>query len=221
MGRWLSPDWSAKEEPVPYAKLGNPQSLNLYDYMLNNPLGGVDADGHDFILLNDPKAAYGEGHNAALVGNDKEGWTYYSANGYGHGVSMDRFKTLSAFQKSGDSKRYSRGFRVTTTSKQDAAMNRAGGKDINIPYSVSAEKGANGTNKSENCADLTGAIGKSGGVDIGTPQKTDTITVSTPMGNVPVASKTFTSPNEQYSGLVQNNKGTAVTPHCTGNNCSN
>jgi RHS repeat-associated protein len=26
MGRFLSPDWSAKEEPVPYAKLDNPQS---------------------------------------------------------------------------------------------------------------------------------------------------------------------------------------------------
>jgi len=44
--RFMSPDWSAKVEPVPYAKLGDPQSLNLYGYMLNNPLGGVDADGH-------------------------------------------------------------------------------------------------------------------------------------------------------------------------------
>lgn len=46
MGRFLSPDWSAKEEPVPYAKLDNPQTLNLYGYMRNNPLGGVDQDGH-------------------------------------------------------------------------------------------------------------------------------------------------------------------------------
>ena len=46
MGRFMSPDWSAKAEPVPYAKLGNPQSLNLYSYMLNNPLSGVDPDGH-------------------------------------------------------------------------------------------------------------------------------------------------------------------------------
>jgi RHS repeat-associated protein len=29
MGRFLSPDWSAKIMPVPYAKLDNPQSLNL------------------------------------------------------------------------------------------------------------------------------------------------------------------------------------------------
>ena len=45
-GRFLSPDWSAKVEPVPYSKLDNPQSLNLYGYMRNNPLGGVDQDGH-------------------------------------------------------------------------------------------------------------------------------------------------------------------------------
>jgi len=46
MGRFMSPDWSAKIAPVPYAMLDNPQSLNLYAYMRNNPLGGVDADGH-------------------------------------------------------------------------------------------------------------------------------------------------------------------------------
>ena len=38
MGRFMSPDWSAKEEPVPYAKLDDPQSLNLYAYVRNNPL---------------------------------------------------------------------------------------------------------------------------------------------------------------------------------------
>ena len=46
MGRWLSPDWSAKEEPVPYAKLDNPQTLNLYAYVGNNPITHIDLDGH-------------------------------------------------------------------------------------------------------------------------------------------------------------------------------
>jgi RHS repeat-associated protein len=46
MGRFMSPDWAAKAEPVPYAKLDNPQTLNLYAYMRNNPLGGTDPDGH-------------------------------------------------------------------------------------------------------------------------------------------------------------------------------
>jgi len=46
MGRFLSPDWAAKVAPVPYAKLDDPQSLNLYAYVRNNPLSRVDADGH-------------------------------------------------------------------------------------------------------------------------------------------------------------------------------
>ena len=46
MGRFMSPDWSAQAEPVPYAKLGDPQSLNLYAYVRNNPLSRFDPDGH-------------------------------------------------------------------------------------------------------------------------------------------------------------------------------
>jgi len=46
MGRFMSPDWSAKEEPVPYAQLDDPQSLNLYSYVRNNPLDRTDPDGH-------------------------------------------------------------------------------------------------------------------------------------------------------------------------------
>ncbi len=46
MGRFMSPDWSAKEEPVPYAQLDDPQSLNLYAYVRNNPLTRTDLTGH-------------------------------------------------------------------------------------------------------------------------------------------------------------------------------
>ena len=47
MGRFMSPDWSAKQEPVPYSKLDDPQTLNLYAYARNNPLSNVDVDGHE------------------------------------------------------------------------------------------------------------------------------------------------------------------------------
>ena len=46
MGRFMSPDWAAKEEPVPYANMDDPQSLNLYAYVQNNPLNTVDPQGH-------------------------------------------------------------------------------------------------------------------------------------------------------------------------------
>jgi RHS repeat-associated protein len=50
MGRFMSPDWSAKQDPVPYAKLDNPQSLNLYAYVMNNPMTRIDADGHSYLV---------------------------------------------------------------------------------------------------------------------------------------------------------------------------
>jgi len=46
LGRFMSPDWSAKAEPVPYANLDHPQTLNLYGYVINNPSLRVDDDGH-------------------------------------------------------------------------------------------------------------------------------------------------------------------------------
>ncbi len=46
MGRFMSPDWASNLQAVPFASYANPQSLNLYNYMHNNPLSGVAADGH-------------------------------------------------------------------------------------------------------------------------------------------------------------------------------
>jgi len=47
LGRFLTPDWSQSPQPVPYANIENPQSLNLYSYVLNNPVTRLDPDGHD------------------------------------------------------------------------------------------------------------------------------------------------------------------------------
>jgi RHS repeat-associated protein len=49
LGRFMTPDWSAEEEPVPYAKLDDPQTLNLYGYVRNNPLSSTDPSGHDGV----------------------------------------------------------------------------------------------------------------------------------------------------------------------------
>ena len=50
MGRFLTPDWSATPVPTPFADLTDPQTLNLYGYVRNNPVTRADADGHCEIV---------------------------------------------------------------------------------------------------------------------------------------------------------------------------
>ncbi len=45
-GRFLSADWSAVPVAVPYANLTNPQTLNLYAIVRDNPETFADLDGH-------------------------------------------------------------------------------------------------------------------------------------------------------------------------------
>src|SRR5438105_6932407 len=47
LGRFITPDWSSTPEPVPYADLIDPQSLNQYSYVRNMPTTNVDPDGHE------------------------------------------------------------------------------------------------------------------------------------------------------------------------------
>jgi RHS repeat-associated protein len=62
-GRFTTADWSASPEAVPYASLSDPQSLNLYSYVQNNPLSRTDPDGHCSPTMPLPciAAAAGEG----------------------------------------------------------------------------------------------------------------------------------------------------------------
>ncbi len=46
VGRWLSSDWSAVPVAVPYANLTNPQTLNLYAMVADDPESFADLDGH-------------------------------------------------------------------------------------------------------------------------------------------------------------------------------
>ncbi len=46
LGRFMTPDWAARPTAVPYAVFGDPQSLNLYGYVRNDPVSRADADGH-------------------------------------------------------------------------------------------------------------------------------------------------------------------------------
>jgi RHS repeat-associated protein len=46
LGRFMTPDWADEPTAVPYANFGNPQSLNLYSFVENNPMTTGDPDGH-------------------------------------------------------------------------------------------------------------------------------------------------------------------------------
>ena len=81
MGRFLSPDWSAKEEgsdPIPYADLENPQTLNLYSYVGNNPLARADKDSHCWpvctALLGAGLGAVAEGMSELANGQKLNGY---------------------------------------------------------------------------------------------------------------------------------------------------
>jgi RHS repeat-associated protein len=52
-GRFTSPDWSEKPQAIPYADLTNPQTLNLYSYVVNNPLNRTDPLGHNWFYIDD------------------------------------------------------------------------------------------------------------------------------------------------------------------------
>jgi RHS repeat-associated protein len=106
MGRWMSPDWSAKEEPVPYAKLDNPQTLNLYGYVGNNPLSFADADGHEVDLTGskDDKNTLQQRLTANASATDKNGT-----------------KESSLFQQTTD-----KNGKTTLTLNKDAAANYDG-----------------------------------------------------------------------------------------------
>lgn len=72
MGRFLTPDWAAIPEPVPYSKFNDPQTLTLYAYVGNNPLARYDSDGHDVILMVWAMHDGNIGHFAVAISNYKQ-----------------------------------------------------------------------------------------------------------------------------------------------------
>lgn len=70
-GRWLSSDWSAVPVAVPYANLTNPQTLNLYSMVADDPESFADLDGHLFdvgaMLQNGTVEAAGHKENPTVA----------------------------------------------------------------------------------------------------------------------------------------------------------
>jgi len=131
------------------------------------------------------------GHNAALVGNDQDGWLYGSKNGeefkfFGaDNNELKRFPTLQDFLGSDEGKRYDRIARMPTTRDQDMAMQREGIKSINREYNLG----------SGSCAQYADDVIQAGGI------KLDQDAMQT-MNRI--------VPNKQYDEFIRNPSVTII-----------
>ncbi len=124
MGRWMSPDWSAKQEPVPYSKLDDPQTLNLYGYVGNNPLSRADADGHCWwqAACDAAQKAFGTASQLLNDGLQRVGYTNAASQLSGPGASAER----KALQVATRAKLSPIGGAITDAAKASRASQLAG-----------------------------------------------------------------------------------------------
>jgi hypothetical protein len=100
----------------------------------DNPLTYTDPVGNDIILLLDPDGApapapIGDkvtfGHSAALIGNDEDGWLFYSNNGP-KSISVGEYKSVEEFKEEYNSRKphfnFTQEQHLSTTSEQDQKM---------------------------------------------------------------------------------------------------
>ena len=115
LGRFMTPDWAAKPITVPYANFGNPQSLNLYGYVENNPLTLVDTDGHDIIYADSLKNAQVVKDSVQAILADPH--TSASLSGY-VGPNNPNLTIQSGDLSAGDTRTVNPDGSVTTTTVQ-------------------------------------------------------------------------------------------------------
>ena len=93
LGRFMTPDWAVRPTAVPYALFGDPQSLNLYTYVRNDPVTRADADGHEC-----PEAQRCNKKGADTQSSAEEAGLY---NGTAEGKNQDAQNTKAQNTSSG------------------------------------------------------------------------------------------------------------------------
>ena len=99
--------------PLPYADITDPQTLNKYAYVLNNPLRYIDPDGHDIAIIeNGPTEGNPIGHTAIAV----------TGNGvFSFGTNTELGSSLTGYVDREAARRNTTIYIIKTTPEQDAA----------------------------------------------------------------------------------------------------
>jgi RHS repeat-associated protein len=149
IGRWLSRD------PV-----GISGGLNLYAAFDNNPVVFADPGGLDVAYLLDSAALARAGHGAAAVGDENNGWTYYS---FGPGRNMfDTSDNLDVkhYRVFADlldaNRRYDGYVRYRTTPSADRAAHAEALSNIGKRYNLFGQ----------NCDDIAADILRAAGISM-------------------------------------------------------
>jgi RHS repeat-associated protein len=97
-GRFESPDWADNAEPVPYAKLDNPQTLNLYAFVANNPESAPDLDGHQGEIMT--TLDFGLDSSDITFDPTAQGGSPVTVQSWAIARGLDPFQTEASFQNS-------------------------------------------------------------------------------------------------------------------------
>ena len=207
-------------------------NLSPYLYCAANPIMYIDPTGMDICVLLQPDGAMGAGHMAILIQNEDGSWSLWSKNGtdenlgikgdsvneegkdidekaFGKYDSVEDFldRTSNKPKKGknaevSESKKYTKGYLIISSSEQDKAAREAAGKEIDKAYSLI------GANCATMVQEALSAAGKDPGYILNHPRSISVVILFGSTGLLPNL-----VPNVIFQNIKYNNPGKLIQTH--------